>query len=219
MKPYLTIIAVACFLATGSRAAAQTIDWGSPMFSDLVDSTGKTLDSGYTFEIGAFTPNFTPDQTNVTEWAANWHTFDSAAYNKDLGYFTSSVQMAAGGQSSNPLFANLGLNFQDLHGYLWIRNSDTPLPGVQWLLARAASWIFPTYTGCCANTAPLQWSVSDLAPTTPVYGKQGEIPGAGVFTDSGTHTLQTYTFVPEPSTPLLVILAGATLALRRRRVV
>jgi len=219
MKTYLTTIALACVLAVGPRAAAQTIDWGSPMFSDLVDSTGKKLDPGYSFEIGAFVSDFTPDQTNVTEWAANWHTFDSAAYNKDLGYFTSSVQMAAGGQSSNPLFANLGLNFQDLHGYLWIRNSNIPLPGTQWLLARAASWIFPTYAGCCANTPPLQWSVSDLTSTTPVYGKQGGIPGAGVFTDSGTHTLQTYTFVPEPSTPLLVILAGAFALLRRRRAV
>ena len=190
------------------------------MFSDLVDSKGNVLDDTYTFQIGAFVPNFTPDSTNVTEWAANWRTFDQAVYNPDLGYFTSSVQMMDGGHSSNPEFANVGLNFQDLNGYMWIRNGDTPGGGTEWMLTRASSWIFPTYAGCCSNTPPVQWSVSDLTTNSPpVYGGQGSQQGLGDHTVSGTFTMQTFTAVPEPSSAMLVALAGTVMALRRRRVV
>ncbi|MCX6865825.1 MAG: PEP-CTERM sorting domain-containing protein, partial [Verrucomicrobia bacterium] len=64
----------------------------------------------------------------------------------------------------------------------------------------------------------LEWSVSDLRPQdVPLHGKQGDTAGPGVFTDSRSHLLQTYTFVPEPSAALLATLAGLTFVLRRRR--
>ncbi len=202
------------------------MNWGSPMFSILMDSQGDTLDQSYAFELGAFVPDFAPDETNVEEWAANWRTFDRAAYNgfetpEDdgiYGYFTSSVQMTEGGHSSNPAYSSLGLNFQDLPAYVWIYNSTNPVPGTEWLLARSDSWIFPSYVDCCENDPPLQWSVSDLdTEDVPLYGSQGGVPGAGVFTNTDVHTLQTYTFVPEPSSLIFVSLAGSLMVLRRRR--
>ena len=235
MKTYLTILTAACAVFAGPRAVSQTINWGSPMFSDLVDSHGRLLDDTFSFELGAFVPGFNPEDHDVSLWASNWRTFDSAIYNgietpEDdgiYGYFTSSVQMLPGGYSSNPAYnpdanpAVLGLNFQDLQAYLWIRNGTNPQPGTEWLLSRAIAWNFPTYGGCCPNGAPLQWSVSNLTTSdVPLYGKQGVVAGLGVSNDpnpANSYALQTYSFVPESSTAVLVTLTGMVLALRRRR--
>jgi len=226
MKLYLTLLTIACWLIGGQRACSQTINWGDAMFSDLVNSKGQALDSSYKVEIGAFATNFVPDNANVSQWATYWRAFDGTTINgietpSDgiSGYFSSSVQMLAGGTSSNTAYSSLGLNFQDLPGYLWIHNGTDPQPGTEWLLARASTWTFPTYHGCCGNTPPVDWSVSNLAATNavPVFGKQGDLSGAGVATDTGSHTLQTFTLVPEPSAGLLVALAGLCLVLRRQR--
>lgn len=227
MKSYPKLLMVVCSLVIGQRSAAQTVNWGDTMFSDLVNSKGQALDSSYTVEIGAFASNFVPDQSNVTQWSSYWRGFDGTTINGIetpvddgiTGYFTSSVQMQAGGTSSNSAYPSLGLNFQDLQAYMWIRKGTDAQPGSEWLLARASTWTFPTYQGCCSNNPPTEWSVSDLAAenVVPVFGKQGDLAGAGTATDTGTHTLQTFTFVPEPSAALLVVFGGLCLVLRRRR--
>lgn len=234
MKIPLTVLAALAWLVAGQPVRAQTIDWGSEALSDLVDSSGRTLDNSYVFELGAFESGFTPTATNVNEWSAHWSTFDRAGYdgfedvdhngiddNEMFGNFASSVQMQAGGHSSNPAYTNLGLDFQDLDAYLWIRNGSTPEPGTEWLLARAEEWRFPTYDNCCDDPSlipSIQWSVSDLSNThvTPVWGNQDGHTGAGVVTDTALHTLQT-ALVPEPSAAWLVALGGLAAVLRRRR--
>lgn len=217
MKPYFALLAAAFLVVTGSRSLAQTLDWGSEVFSDLADSEGNPLDSMFVFELGSFVNGFVPDETNVHSWISNWRVFDSASFDGGLGYFTSTVQMNDDGTSSNPTAS--AINFQGLSAYLWIRNDDDAVEGSEWLLTRSDSWTFPgADPGCCDNETPLQWSVSDLdGGDTPIWGSQGGVEGSGFHTDGDPHTLQTYTFVPEPSTAVLAGLACACAALRRRR--
>ena len=226
MKTYPALLTAAGLLlvAAPSVDAQTTLNWGSKMWSNLVNSQGQTLDSSFTFMIGAFKDNFVPDSSNdpaknnMSQWLSKWNTFDSTTYNGLFDSFASSVQMLEFGKSSNPLYhTELGLNFQDLNGYLWIRNGTTMEPGTEWMLARASTWVFPKYV--CCDTYPVQWSVSDLASggVTPLYGNQGGVIGPGVFTETGAYNLQTFTFVPEPSSAMLVALTGTWLLLRRRR--
>lgn len=223
MKTRFALVALLGICLVGNTAHGQTINWGSVMLSDLADSDGRTLDDTYTFELGAFVPDFMPSETNINDWVSHWRVFDRAEYNGIehpvddgyYGYFTGAVQMTEGGHSSSS-YADVGLNFENLDAYVWIRNDPRPQPGTEWLLVRAPSWAFPIYD--CCETNPLEWSVSNLTPgDVPLYGKQGGTLGPGVFTDATGHTLQTYTFIPEPSSAMLLSLTGSLMLLRRRR--
>lgn len=232
MKTHFTILSALCWQLVGQSVHAQTIDWGSAMFSSLVDSRGQTLDNSYVFDLGAFETGFAPVAGNANDWAEHWQTFDRAAYNGVEvspavddgieGYFTSSVQMLANGHSSNPDYTNLGMNFQGLDAYLWISNGNVAEPGTEWLLARAQGWKFPTYENCCEEPSlvpSIQWSVSDMTnhAVTPVWGNQDGRIGAGIVSvTNSTFTLQT-ALVPEPTSACLLGLGAFAAVMRRRR--
>jgi hypothetical protein len=146
--------------------------------------------------------------------------FDSTTYNPEFGYYTSTVHVISdlngeGVYSSNPEASPE--NFSGLVAYLWIRNEDLPGTETEWLLVRADEWVFPSAAGDCCDTSVIEWSISDLSGTeTPLYGNQGGIVGEGEKTSTSSTGLQTFTFVPEPSTATLAALAALSL-LRRRR--
>ena len=223
MKPLIKLLFVASVPAWSGPLGAQTLDWASPVGTDIVDSRGNPIDSLFVIEIGAFVDGFTPDETNVDTWFANWRVFDQAVYNPTLMYFTSVASMNDDGTSGSP-HSTSGFSFEGLDAFLWIRRGDLPVEGNEWLLTRAVStdpsknWVFPeAVPGCCDNEPNLQWSVSDLdGDDIPEWGSQGGVPGSGVFTVTGSYTLQTYTFVPEPSSLAFAALS-AGLLLRRRR--
>lgn len=226
MKSFLPFLIPTCLWLGSERALAQNLNWGSLLYSDLADSSGETLDYSFVFEIGAFVDGFTPDDSNTGEWSSHWQTFDRAAYNgiepQDdgvFGYFTSSVMMRADGTSDSPHLTPGASSFEGLAGFLWVRNSDSPEPGSEWLLVRAESWIFPTAgPECCGNDGVIEWSTSDLGSADrPVWGSQGGVEGDGFHSVGGIHTLQTHTFVPEPSSLMLAGWLGGCLLLRRRR--
>lgn len=206
---------------------AQTLNWGSAVFSDLVDSQGNTLDSTYVFELGAFANGFVPTESNIDLWYGNWQVFDTASYNGleqadddgIYGYFTSTVRMNSDGTSDSPSQTPGALSFEGLDAYIWVRNSNLAEEGSEWLLARADTWVFPAAEDdCCGNGPPIEFSTSDLTPTvTPLWGSQGGVTGGGQITSIGFYTLQTATFVPEPSTPLLSMFACILLCFRRNR--
>jgi hypothetical protein len=207
-------------LALGTPLHAQTLNWGSEIGTFIVDSDGDGVDDRFVFELGAFDLNFTPDESNYELWFENWRMFDSTTYNSEFGYYTSTVHVISdlngeGVFSSNPEASPE--NFSELVAYLWIRNADLPGSETEWLLVRADNWFFPRTGGDCCDTSVNEWSTSDLTDTnTPLYGSQGGIPGDGEKTFNSTTGLQTFTFVPEPSTAVLAAL-GALALLRRRR--
>jgi hypothetical protein len=229
MKPPYAclLLLLGCLGLSTGALHAQAFNWGSAVFSDLVDSEGNTLDDTFVFEVGAFTEGFIPDETNIGEWYSNWQVFDAAAYNGVeetgddgiYGYFTSTVNMNPDGTSDSPWQTPGALSFEGLDAYIWVRNSDIAGEGTEWSLVRADDWVFPTADpDCCGNGQPIEWSTSDLTSSdTPVWGSQGGITGGGIITNTGTYTLQTATFVPEPSPLMLSLLFAVVILLRRRR--
>ena len=223
MKPFIKLLLVTSLPVLAGSAVGQTLDWGSPVGIDIVDSGGNPIDSLFVIEIGAFVDGFVPDENNVDDWFSNWRVFDEAVYNPTLMYFTSVASMNDDGTSASP-HATSGFGFQGLDAFLWIRRGDEPVEGNEWLLTRAVStdpantWEFPNAVpGCCDNEPNLEWSVSDLdGDDIPRWGSQGGVHGDGFYTVTGSYTLQTYTFVPEPSSLAFAALS-AGLLLRRRR--
>lgn len=227
----LLLLLVLLFFTTEARS--QTFNWGSAVYSDLVDSKGNVLDDTYIFELGSFAGGFTPGMDNVMEWKDNWQAFDRADYNGIetptddgiYGYFTSTASMTDSGLSDSAHMTPSAISFEGMDAYVWIRNSPDPSLTTEWMLARNSAWVFPTADpGCCDNGTPIEWSSSDLtASDTPVWGTQGGIVGNGITTSSGgPYTMQTATFdnsmlVPEPSVFLLNVLAATVFAFRRRR--
>lgn len=123
--------------AMTAAAHAQTIVWGTPVDSILVNSHGYTLDNTYVFELGAFTDGFIPSEHPLTDWFNNWRVFDSASsgngYSAGDGYVTSTLEMS-------------NSNFNGDQAYLWIHNSTLAYnTSTEWLLVKNPAWIFPDY--------------------------------------------------------------------------
>lgn len=245
MKANFLLSAAVITLLTAA-AHAQTINWGSEVYSDLRDSHGTTLTGDFTFELGAFVlPDhvtaFTPTALNMADWFTNWVVFDTAAYNPTFNYFTSTVDMTDTGRSSD---APSGLvNFSGRDAYVWIHYGTVPnSSATEWLLVRdtntsaltdpATNWIFPTAnTHCCDPDLPLEWSVTDLTSTDlPKYGYQTGTNQGDTYTKTGTgdlrasgvegsYVLQTasFTSVPELSSSVLVLILGILGLTDRRR--
>lgn len=215
MKFTPALFSAAILMLAVTSIQAQTLNWGNEVFGDLSDSEGNTLDDTFLFELGSFTTGFTPTSENTGNWLANWLVFDQASYNKDIEYFTSTVYVQDGVTSSSPAASTM--SFAGLSAYIWIRNDDDPVAGTEWLLTRADNWTFPLVGGDCCNTDVIEWSVSDLdSGDVPLWGGQNGVTGSGVFT-TASPGLQTFTFVPEPSSALLAFLAGGLVLFRRRR--
>lgn len=221
------LLTLALLLLGISTARSQTLNWGSPIHRDfsshLSDSSGHPLDETFVFELGSFDNGFDPTASNTSQWAANWKVFDAASYLEGTfdpitGYVTATADMNPSGFSNSGQVTSPTFSFAGLQAYLWVKNSNSPVEGTEWALVRADAWTFPAADpGCCPTEHPIAWSVSDLTNETPVWGGQEGIEGDGVRSvfSPGSY-IQTYTFVPEPSSTLLIGL-GALLLTRRRR--
>ncbi len=178
------ILALAALAALAPAGRAQTINWGSEAFSTLLGSNGAAIpQSGYTFELGVFddNPAFIPTKTNILQWEENWTPVGTAAYSEANGYFTGVLTLTAD-----------DADLKNRQAYFWIHNSFTSA-AQEWLLVSAANWVFPEYNpGCCGNSLPAEWSVSDAdIEVTPLWGGNTGTSGSGAATvDAVTPTLQ-----------------------------
>lgn len=218
------VVGLTGMTACVSGAHAASVSWGSELFSSFQDSAGNPLGNSFAIQLGFFevTPGvaFTPEADNVADWVQHWRVFDQASLNLGLRYFTSEAQVKADGTSGSS-FGTVGTDFEGQRAYIWVRNSGDRVPGSEWFLATADSWVFPTGSDdCCDPGLPVQFSITDLNPTTaPIWGGHTGNIGSGTYTDPNpTHpyTLQTYTFIPEPSTLVLTLVGSCLLLIRKR---
>jgi hypothetical protein len=220
MKPGFPILAAVFVAFSAPQTHAQTLNWGVPVGEQLKDSNGDAIDDSYVFELGAFPLNFNHDEVDVGEWLTHWKVFDALTYDPVFGFTTSSVFILSDVKSNSTKPGVSTESFAGLNAYIWVRKGDQPVAGSEWFVGRAIDWTFPTAADpCCPPSTTKEWSVSDLGPgETPEWGRQNDLPGRGESTFTGPlNGLQTHTFIPEPSSSLLLIFGAAGLVLARRR--
>lgn len=233
MRIFNPLVSLLIFLPIAVQAQSPLqIDWGSSTIVDTItDSTGAPISSStYAIELGGFSSGFVPTQANVDDWLANWQVFDAVTDpDSDSGDFF------IAGSGTDARFA--GTDFLDIdqtslsedgngtdifavgsQAYVFIRNSDVTNPNSEWLLYTSQSgedWEFPAVQGG-QTQVPLTWFAGEADEV--VFGGIHDAAGPGEFTSTGTDfLLRTHTFVPEPSTALLVLAASCALGCRRRR--
>ena len=218
MKISLPKLAALALLVGCTSAQSQTLNWRSVIGTEIVNSSGQEIDSEgvglentFLFQLGVFEEDFIPDETNMGQWLANWHVFDSAMLGNN-GDGTSQFSSTAvvppepvnASDPPNPDREEYLSMFEGLKGYIWIRNQA----GTEFFLASASTWTFPTAEECCP-TNTFGWSMSEVV--VPVWGSN----------DSGTpgdYYIQTHA-VPEAGSTLLGLIACGMTVLRRRRTV
>jgi protocatechuate 3,4-dioxygenase beta subunit len=205
--------------AAFSKSYSNTINWGSQFGSVNRQSDGTSpLTAAFTIQMGKFTTGFTPDESNVNLWAANWFVFDAAEgseYNPAVGYFSSKKDLV-----NNTVFQ------AGDQAYVWIYDDQAAEPGSEWLLYTNYDWTFPVAPAGQIVT-PLSWRVSNA--TTAVFGaidpdaggpSATSVGGGGGTLPATAFHLQTRTIlatVPEPAAAALWGALGLLMASRRRR--
>ena len=163
------IVVMSALTAVGH---AQTINWGSDARSWLLDSGGAVLDANnYSFELGIFNESFVPTDYNIAQWGAHWTPVSTGSYSQQNGVFGAvlpwslDLSDAVGGKSA----------------YMWVHNSSQAVVAES-MLAHAPNWTLPTIVPGNYNISPpLDWVVSDLDTSAPLWGGQGEFHGAGAY--------------------------------------
>ncbi len=196
------------------QAQIFAVTWGTgTRFEQLITSDGSPLTpNDFSFELGGFTNGFVPTAANIDEWVENWHVFD-AITSPDADTSDGFIQGAAGSRFVGNASLNMqistsedaDLNFAFTPGtqaYVFIRNSDTPTFGSEWLLytsEQGIDWEFPAVSGLSFS---VNWFAGDNEPELAEQVVWGGINGvnvndgsAGEFTDTSTDfLLRTHTF-------------------------
>ncbi len=235
MNLQFLIFAILMILIGMSKAV--TIHWGSAVGDFLYESDGVTLvdPSEYTFALGTFADGFTPDETNMTDWEANWHTLDVGGYSSTTGRYAGSVTLlntpdadgtildgnASGGDTAATFFGK--------DAFVWIYNQNTTVDSsIEWTLLSNptgggdpnSAWTFPSAAASGAHTEVVEMNLSDDGVTASFgeeTGGSSTTTGDGQFSQTPTNPygIQTYT-IPEPSSTAL-LLAGLGLLIGRRQ--
>jgi hypothetical protein len=224
MKRLLPILILLGSLALSVQARADTVNWGSSFFGTHIQSDGSPITATFNFEIGTFGSSFIPDETNVGLWEANWQVLDAAPYFEFFSFFTGSFdlqdhptnpgQVVSTSPDADPVDFFVGEQV-----YIWVYNTATPGPGAEWVLItdndglNGDDWVLPDPDDQTVD--PLQWRVSTA--TDAIFGGLNDVSGPGERTGGPpVFDLQTHTFVPEPSSALLLITGAGLLLLRRK---
>ena len=220
-------LAAALLLGSAITGQARTITWGSSVGDALLDGNGQALGNDVTFELGSF-GSFVPTAANVSQWAANWKTFDTAnvgngGWSPVDSFVNSSATLNADGTSTGQP-STLPFTFaQGEQAYIWVYRPDQLATTTsEWALVTNDStdsnslddWTFPAHSD--QTILPLDWRFSNASDV--IFGGLNSVQGPGTHNDNPTtFDLQLHTVVPEPSSALLAASALVSLGLRRRR--
>lgn len=228
MKPSFSfkhLCAVALTMAClHGDASASILFWGSEFNDLLYNSSGQTLDTTYSFELGTF-GGFIPTYQNISQWVANWKVLDRASDPEVQGWnaaeqaFFGTVDHNSTGNSESPDANPADVFTQGEKIYLWAYNSKTLEASTEWALVTdntlagnsGAQWVVPDPLDPPGTTYEIRLSDADAA----IIGGVNDVQGSGDFTaNPGAFSLQT-AVVPEPGSALLIGAAAAAFLTRR----
>ena len=152
MTRYLPVLLLSFLYEAPSSLASQVL-WESARFANnyLCSGSPNAFNGGFTFQLGAFEPGFTPTRTNLSEWLDHWTEAQSASYNPTTKFFIGSFVYA---QSQSPFLPSN-------HGYIFAFHRTVKTAGGdqgEWGLVSNPAWKQPSGEGICP---PVQWSVSN----------------------------------------------------------
>lgn len=220
MKTHLLLLTFATLVAA-TCARGSGVGWSNSPFDTvpMMDNFGNALDSTYVFELGTFANGFVPTAANTDQWSVNWKLLSVADAPDDwfpnVPSFGQSFTFNANGTVQGlPGSATFTAGEQ---AYLWVYS------GVQWALVTDNSpgataddiWQLPT-PGDNSPTSQLTW-VLDQANVAIVGGVNGVQSGTAIAFDPGSNFRLQMAVIPEPSSCLLVLLAGVLARFHRFR--
>lgn len=188
MKLFRPLFIVVGLLLAGvaSLQAQTTINFTSPIGEIGKTSTGSDLDASFTFAIGSF-GNFTPDSSNVADWASNFTVLGSVNWTEGL------FSQYSG--TGNLLNNNAPFTTSN-QGFIWGYNTQVIGASTEWILLTNASWTFPT----SGSQPTVDWTSTDVG----TYAALGVLNT--LSSDPYLQTANLLSAVPEPST--YALLAG-----------
>jgi hypothetical protein len=200
-KTLLTITLMAA--AAISNGFAQSVNWGNTPGDVNLQSDGTSiLDGTFTFELGTFDSGFILSNESPDTWGSAWNAIDVATYVPNDGYFSE-------------LHVFEDNTYAGQQGYIFIYNYLNGDDSSEWFLTTNSNWVIPSSSGGQIGL-PLEWRVFNASVVE--YGQTPDDIGEGEGTPpSGTYALQSFTFVPEPSTTLLFGALLGSIFFRRSR--
>jgi hypothetical protein len=210
-------------------ASLVTVTFSSALGEVLHDRRAENLDDSFTFALGVF-DGFQPTSDNTGDWFDNFVPFFIADFRDTPPAgprFGGEAELLPDGSSSaNPATAG-DFSFFGMDAWLWVYNGVNIDTETEWFLGRANDWVFPTLADIqppeedcvgCPGSFPVQWALSDLFQTAPVWGRREAQEGAGfVLSPNEAAKLQTYAVIPEPRTWVFVLGLLSVFALHYRR--
>ncbi|MFT4639560.1 MAG: hypothetical protein ACI8T1_002885 [Verrucomicrobiales bacterium] len=150
-----TVYSLLLGLLLTTASQASQILWGSARLALNYRSSGApaTLDSGFTFQLGAFEPGFVPTASNTDDWLDKWTPAQSAKYNDRTRFFT----------GSHVYQQNVSPFLPSNQGYIFGFNRWSTSEGgdrAEWILATDPKWRWPSGGGI---SLPVQWSMSNAS--------------------------------------------------------
>lgn len=136
-------------------AQASQVLWGSARLATNYLSSGApaTLNSDFTFQLGAFVDGFVPTADNTADWLDHWVPAQSTGYNEQTHFFTGSYVYQ---ESSSPFLPSN-------QGYIFGFNRWAASEGghqAEWILATDSAWKWPSGSSI---SPPVQWSMSSAS--------------------------------------------------------
>lgn len=223
----LTLI---CLMLPGSLVAQITINWGTGIsFGRIVESDGSTIPSpanGFSYEIGTF-GSFVPTESNIDQWAANWHVFDGDPNFFQLGstnyglYFDSAGLSSSQKTNSNYSGADTSYTFSPgQQAYVWVFNNNdynSINTSTEWALYTQLidgsstidkAWQMPNAS---SSTTTRSWFVSSA--DTAVWGgvdSGSDVGGGNIVSTPSSYHVQTAGFTAGVFWDINGSTAGAT---------